>query len=79
YFRDNIGAYDSMYTLLALALIALAVIWLVVVSVESKKTRSWKLDHKHTVDDSLAAGANRCRITGEFKTSGSANCVVDTD
>ncbi|KAH8039078.1 hypothetical protein HPB51_005017 [Rhipicephalus microplus] len=75
YFRDNIGAYDCMYTLLAMALIVLALIWLVVVCVESKESRSWKLDHKRNVEASVAAGANRCRITEEFRTA-SANCVV---
>ncbi|KAH6932086.1 hypothetical protein HPB50_002841 [Hyalomma asiaticum] len=69
YFRDNIGAYDSLYTLLASALIVLALIWLVVVCVESRKKGRWKVHHEDTVPDSLAAGANRCRITGELKTS----------
>ncbi|KAL1479281.1 hypothetical protein MTO96_051974 [Rhipicephalus appendiculatus] len=59
YFRDKIGAYDSLYKLLATALIVLALIWLVVVFMESKKMRSWKLNHKDTVEESVAAGANR--------------------
>ncbi|XP_054923070.2 monocarboxylate transporter 12-like [Dermacentor andersoni] len=73
YFRDNIGAYDSLYTLLASALVALALIWLVVVCAENKRKGIWRLDHKGTVDDSLAAGATRCQYKGEFKKSASTN------
>ncbi|XP_075542778.1 monocarboxylate transporter 12-like [Dermacentor variabilis] len=73
YFRDNIGAYDRLYTLLASALVALTLIWLVVVCAENNRKGIWRLDHKGTVDHSLAAGATRCQYTGEFKKSASTN------
>ncbi|XP_077511235.1 monocarboxylate transporter 9-like [Amblyomma americanum] len=67
YFRDNIGAYDSMYRLLASALIVLGLVWLIVVCAESRKKRRWSPEHE-TIDNTLAAAAYRCQSTGECRT-----------
>ncbi|XP_077534101.1 monocarboxylate transporter 13-like [Haemaphysalis longicornis] len=62
YFRDTIGSYDSMYRVLASALIVLGFIWMVVVCTERKKNRTWKIDHEEG-GTTLAAGAYCCRST----------------
>lgn len=83
YFRDHVGSYDSMYRLLATALLVVGFIWFVVVCIETRKARSWNVDHTNAPVSSFAGDGIYCQpafsvSTPYYHVSNQANqCTED--
>lgn len=61
YFRDNIGSYDGMYRILAGGLLVLGVLWAVVVGLETRSRRVWKVEKERRCTNQVAGHSFYCQ------------------